>query len=77
MASQPGMIWTEMLTNAEGVDDPTWGVWNGRCVLGNPSKVSAQSVVRLAEQPNGSGKMYPVRTPRVCTAHGLGDAGSE
>ncbi len=56
---QPGMIWTDMLLNAEGVDNPqlrTRMEWAMR-VFGNPPTVPARFVVNVAVHPNGSGKM--------------------
>ncbi len=61
------MIWTEMLTNAQGVETPQLRErmeWAMR-VFGNPPEVPARFVRNLAEHPNGSGKMYRVLTPRV------------
>ncbi|MGB8645441.1 MAG: SDR family oxidoreductase [Anaerolineae bacterium] len=74
-AVQPGMIWTEMLTKAEGVDSPQLRErmeWAMR-VFGNPPAVPARAVLNLAEHPGTSGKMLRVLTPRVFMPRMLGE----
>jgi glucose 1-dehydrogenase len=66
-AVQPGMIWTEMLTRAQGVEDPnlrTRMEWAMR-VFGNPAEVPARFVVHVAVQDGANGKIFRVITPRV------------
>jgi NAD(P)-dependent dehydrogenase (short-subunit alcohol dehydrogenase family) len=74
-AVQPGMIWTEMLTNAEGVGDPklrTRFEWAMR-VFGNPPRVPAQFIARLIEQGGVNGKMYKVVSPTMFVPRMLGE----
>ncbi len=74
-AVQPGMIWTDMLLNAEGVESPALRSrmeWAMR-VFGNPPEVPAQFVRRLAEHPGGNGKLYRVLTPRVFVPRMIGE----
>ncbi len=74
-AVQPGMIWTEMLTRAEGVEDGTLRTrmeWAMR-VFGNPPTVPAQLIVRVAAQDRASGKVYRVITPRVFVPRMIGE----
>jgi glucose 1-dehydrogenase len=74
-AVQPGMIWTEMLTNAEGVATPQLRArmeWAMR-VFGNPPEVPARFVVNLATRPGQSGKMYHVLTPRAFVPRMIGE----
>jgi NAD(P)-dependent dehydrogenase (short-subunit alcohol dehydrogenase family) len=66
-AVMPGMIWTEMLTRAEGADDPrlrTRMEWAMR-VFGNPPEVPARFVVQMASKNTNSGRMLRLLTPRV------------
>lgn len=74
-AVMPGMIWTEMLTGAEGVDDPllrTRFEWAMR-VFGNPAKVPARYVVQMAEQGGINGKVFHVLSPRVYLPRMIGE----
>ncbi len=71
----PGMIWTEMLTGAEGVDEPrlrTRFEWAMR-VFGNPPEVPARFVVQIAERGSENGKMYRLMTPRVFVPRMIGE----
>jgi glucose 1-dehydrogenase len=66
-AVMPGMIWTEMLTRAEGVDDPhlkTRMEWAMR-VFGNPPEVAARFVVQVASRDGNNGRMFRLLTPRM------------
>lgn len=65
-AIMPGMIWTEMLTRAEGVNPALRGrmEWAMR-VFGNPPKVPARFVLRLAERGAANGKTYRLVTPAM------------
>lgn len=74
-AVMPGMIWTEMLTRAEGVDEP--GLrrrmeWAMR-VFGNPPQVPARFVVQISGRGRESGKMYRLITPRVFVPRMIGE----
>jgi NAD(P)-dependent dehydrogenase (short-subunit alcohol dehydrogenase family) len=62
----PGMIWTEMLTHAEGVNPQMRGrmEWAMR-VFGNPPEVPARFVLRIAERGAANGKTYRLLTPRM------------
>lgn len=74
-AVQPGMIWTEMLTNAEGVDDPklrTRFEWAMR-VFGNPPHVPAQFIAHVIAQGGVNGKMYKVVTPAMFVPRMIGE----
>ncbi len=64
---QPGMMWTELLTRAEGVSNPTLRTrmeWAMR-VFGNPPQVPARRVVYMAEHGMENGKTLRVVTPRM------------
>jgi NAD(P)-dependent dehydrogenase (short-subunit alcohol dehydrogenase family) len=71
----PGMIWTEMLTGAEGVDEPRLRArfeWAMR-VFGNPPEVPARFVVQMAERGGESGRMYKVLSPRMFVPRMIGE----
>lgn len=71
----PGMIWTEMLTGAEGVDEPRMRArfeWAMR-VFGNPPEVPARFVVEMTQRGGESGKMYRVLSPRVFVPRMIGE----
>ncbi|MDE3091147.1 MAG: SDR family oxidoreductase [Chloroflexota bacterium] len=71
----PGMIWTEMLTGAEGVDEPRMRArfeWAMR-VFGNPPEVPARFVVALAQRGGESGRMYKVLSPRMFVPRMIGE----
>lgn len=75
-AVMPGMIWTEMLTGAEGVDDPrlcTRMEWAMR-VFGNPPEVPARFVAEMAARNDSSGRMFRLLTPRVFISRMIGEA---
>jgi NAD(P)-dependent dehydrogenase (short-subunit alcohol dehydrogenase family) len=64
---RPGMMWTDMLTGAEGVQTPEMQKrmeWAMR-VFGNPPSVPAQFVVRLVERGGKNGKSYQVVKPTM------------
>ncbi len=65
-AVMPGMIWTEMLTRAQGVhpDMKARMEWAMR-VFGNPPEVPARFVVQIAQAGNSTGKTFNLLTPRV------------
>ncbi len=65
-AVMPGMIWTEMLTRAEGVPGPMRArmEWAMR-IFGNPPPVPARFVVGIAARGGETGKTYRLITPRV------------
>ncbi len=74
-AVMPGMIWTEMLTGAEGVDDPrlrTRFEWAMR-VFGNPAEVPARFVVQMAERGGTNGKVFHVLSPRMFVPRMIGE----
>jgi glucose 1-dehydrogenase len=73
-AAQPGMIWTEMLTQAEGVDVSVQSrfEWAMR-VFGNAPTVPAQWVARIAAQPNVNGKMLRLVTPKMFVPRMIGE----
>jgi NAD(P)-dependent dehydrogenase (short-subunit alcohol dehydrogenase family) len=74
-AVMPGMIWTEMLTRAEGVNDPrlrTRMEWAMR-VFGNPPEVPARFVVGVAARNGESGRMFRLITPRVFLPRMIGE----
>ncbi len=73
-AVMPGMIWTEMLTNAEGVREQMKArmEWAMR-VFGNPPEVPARFVVQLAERDGATGKTYSLITPRVYVPRMIGE----
>ncbi len=70
----PGMVWTEMLTNAEGVREQMKPrmEWAMR-VFGNPPGVPARIIVQLAERGTGTGKTYRLLTPRVFVPRMIGE----
>ena len=71
----PGMIWTDMLINAEGVDEPgqrTRFEWAMR-VFGNPPEVPARFVVALAQRGDASGKMHKLLSPRMFVPRMIGE----
>lgn len=73
-AVMPGMIWTEMLTNAEGVrtEMKSRMEWAMR-VFGNPPEVPAQFVVQHVQQDGATGKTYRLITPRVFVPRMIGE----
>ncbi len=73
-AIMPGMIWTEMLTRAEGVNPSMRGrmEWAMR-VFGNPPVVPARFVLQLAERGAVNGKTYRLVTPRVFVPRMIGE----
>jgi NAD(P)-dependent dehydrogenase (short-subunit alcohol dehydrogenase family) len=74
-AVMPGMIWTEMLTGAEGVDDPRLRArfeWAMR-VFGNPAEVPARYVVQMAERGGANGKVFQVLSPRTFVPRLIGE----
>jgi NAD(P)-dependent dehydrogenase (short-subunit alcohol dehydrogenase family) len=71
----PGMIWTEMLTGAEGVDEPRMRArfeWAMR-VFGNPPEVPAQFVLQMAQDAKGSGKTFSILTPAMYVPRMIGE----
>ncbi len=74
-AVQPGMSWTEMLTNAEGVDEPRLRArmeWAMR-VFGNPPEVPARFVAERAASGDSNGKLLRVLTPRLFVPRMIGE----
>ncbi len=74
-AFQPGMIWTDMLMNSEGVDEPKLRArfeWAMR-VFGNPPEVPARAAIQFAQRDGESGKLYSVLTPRVFVPRMIGE----
>ncbi len=74
-AVMPGMIWTEMLTRAEGVDKArmrTRMEWAMR-VFGNPPEVPARFVLGILQREGETGKTYRLLTPRVFVPRMLGE----
>ncbi len=74
-AFQPGMIWTEMLTNAQGVDEPKLRKqfeWAMR-VFGNPPEVPARKALALAQAEDGNGKMFSVLSPAMFVPRMIGE----
>jgi NAD(P)-dependent dehydrogenase (short-subunit alcohol dehydrogenase family) len=74
-AVMPGMIWTEMLTGAEGVDEPRQRArfeWAMR-VFGNPAEVPARYVVQMVERGGENGKVFHVLSPRVFVPRMIGE----
>ncbi len=66
-AVMPGMIWTEMLTRAEGVDRGNMRArmeWAMR-VFGNPPIVPARFVLNVVRRDGETGKTYRLVTPRM------------
>ncbi len=66
-AVMPGMIWTEMLTRAEGVDRAQMRArmeWAMR-VFGNPPVVPARFVLKIAQRDRETGRTYRLVTPRM------------
>ncbi len=66
-AVMPGMIWTEMLTRAEGVDQAQMRTrleWAMR-VFGNPPAVPARFVLGTLSRDGETGKTYRLVTPRM------------
>lgn len=65
-AVMPGMIWTEMLTRAEGVEGALRPrmEWAMR-VFGNPPEVPARLVREIAEREGANGKTFKMLTPRM------------
>jgi NAD(P)-dependent dehydrogenase (short-subunit alcohol dehydrogenase family) len=64
-AVQPGMIWTGMLTDAEGVDPNVQArfEWAMR-VFGNAPSLPAEFVADIATRVDVNGKMFRLMTPR-------------
>jgi NAD(P)-dependent dehydrogenase (short-subunit alcohol dehydrogenase family) len=64
-AVMPGLIWTEMLTRAEGVRGEMRSRldWAMR-VFGNPPEVPARFVREIAERDGANGKTFKMLTPR-------------
>jgi hypothetical protein len=60
------MIWTEMLTRAEGVEGQMRSrmEWAMR-VFGNPPEVPARFVVEIARRGDANGKTFRLLSPRV------------
>lgn len=74
-AVMPGMIWTEMLTGAKGVDEPALRKrmeWAMR-VFGNPAQVPARFVVQVAQRSGTNGQMFRLITPRVFVPRMIGE----
>ena len=74
-AVRPGMMWTDMLTGAEGVQTPELHErmeWAMR-VFGNPPQVPAQFVARLIERGTASGKSYQVVKPTMFVPRMVGE----
>lgn len=73
-AVQPGMIWTEMLTNAEGVDAKLHArfEWAMR-VFGNAPAAPARFLAHLATRTDVNGKMFRFVTPRMFVPRMLGE----
>lgn len=74
-AVMPGMIWTEMLTGAEGVDEPRMRArfeWAMR-MFGNPAEVPARYVVQMAERGGANGKVFHVLSPRMFVPRMIGE----
>lgn len=65
-AVMPGMIWTEMLTRAEGVEGEMRSrmEWAMR-VFGNPPEVPARFVREIAGREGANGKTFKLLTPRM------------
>lgn len=65
-AVMPGMIWTDMLTQAQGVPPNMKSrmEWAMR-VFGNPPEVPARFVVQIAQDGSANGRTYRLLTPRV------------
>jgi glucose 1-dehydrogenase len=71
----PGMIWTNMLIGAEGVDEPGMRArfeWAMR-VFGNPPTVPARFVVGLVERGSAGGKMHKLLSPRMFVPRMIGE----
>lgn len=70
----PGMIWTEMLTRAQGVNPAMRGrmEWAMR-VFGNAPAVPARFVRNIAERGAASGKTYRLVTPRMFVPRMIGE----
>lgn len=74
-AVMPGMIWTDMLLGAKGVDEPSRRArfeWAMR-VFGNPPAVPAKFVLRMAQRGGGNGKTFSVLSPRTVVPRMLGE----
>ena len=74
-ALRPGMMWTDMLAGAEGVQTPELQKrmeWAMR-VFGNPPSLPAQFLVRLLERGVTNGKSYQVVTPTMFVPRMVGE----
>lgn len=73
-AVMPGMIWTEMLTRAEGVESHLRSrmEWAMR-VFGNPPQVPARFVVQIAGRSGENGKTFKLLSPRVYVPRMIGE----
>jgi NAD(P)-dependent dehydrogenase (short-subunit alcohol dehydrogenase family) len=74
-AVQPGIIWTEMILAAQGVDDPKLRArfdWAKR-VFGNPPEIPARFIANLIARESRNGKMYRVVTPRMFVPRMIGE----
>ena len=74
-AVMPGMIWTDLLTGAEGVDEPRLRArfeWAMR-VFGNLAEVPARYVVQMVERGGANGKVFRVLSPRVFVPRMIGE----
>lgn len=71
----PGMIWTEMLASAEGVDEPRMRArfeWAMR-VFGNPPQVPARFVLQMAQRAQSNGKTFSVLKPTMYVPRMIGE----
>ena len=74
-AVMPGMIWTDMLMGAEGVDEPRMRArfeWAMR-VFGNPPRVPARFVLQMAQRASDSGKTFSVLSPAMFIPRMIGE----
>jgi NAD(P)-dependent dehydrogenase (short-subunit alcohol dehydrogenase family) len=74
-ALMPGMMWTDLLLEAKGVDEPQQRArfeWAMR-VFGNPPHVPAQFIRDIIERGGTSGHVYRVLSPKMFVPRMIGE----
>jgi len=74
-ALMPGMMWTDLLLEAEGVDEPRMRArfeWAMR-VFGNPPATPAHYIRQIVERGGENGKVYRVLSPAMFLPRMIGE----